>query len=129
MLIVGAALTVGGGPVTGQTPRRIIDAHVHVTLSTFPAVLAAFRQHGVVLAVASGRRKEDVSELQCSSSGQRVVPIARLVARGFEDRLMFGTDVAADTGIIARSIDSASMRDCCSGCHSSSSPKAWRTVP
>src|SRR3990170_8999153 len=62
-LMVGAALTVGVGPVTGQTPRRIIDAHVHVTLATFPAVIAAFRQHGVVVAVASGRRKEDVPEL------------------------------------------------------------------
>ncbi len=62
-LVVAAALTMGPGPVLGQTPRRIIDAHAHVTLSTFPAVLAAFRQHGVVLAVASGRREEDVPEL------------------------------------------------------------------
>jgi hypothetical protein len=62
-LIVGAALTLGAWPVSGQTPRRIIDAHVHVTLGTFPAVLTAFRQHGVVLAVASGRRREDVPEL------------------------------------------------------------------
>jgi predicted TIM-barrel fold metal-dependent hydrolase len=62
-LTVLAALIVGAGPVRSQTPRRIIDAHVHVTLANFPTVLAALRQHGVVLAVASGRRKEDIPEL------------------------------------------------------------------
>ena len=58
-----AALMVCAGPATAQTPRRIIDAHAHVTLRNFPAVLAAFRHHGVVLAVASGRRREDIPEL------------------------------------------------------------------
>jgi predicted TIM-barrel fold metal-dependent hydrolase len=55
----------------------------------------------------------DLSAAGCSAPRADTgwCPLRELVARGFEDRLMFGTDAAADTSIIARSIEYVETAD------------------